>query len=168
MESIFYNWITTVTGLETVQEPYEGLKPTGDHASFQVLSIKMSENEHNHKTKISDLVIENKFENHAELQLSVNITGYQAYQHLAELKMSGNQWSVRQALLPHTLNMVGEIQNRNYLNHTSQKHRWGADFEFMITLTHQHDLERLNNLYLGGDWSPTHPDTLVWNHPIPL
>lgn len=165
MESTFYNWITTVTGLETVQEPYEGLKPTGDHAAFQVLSISMSEHEHNHKTKVSSSVIDNKFDNHAKLLLSVNITGYQAYQHMAELKMSGNQWSVRQGLLPYTLNMVGGIENRNYLNHTSQKNRWGADFEFMITLIHTHDLERLNNLILNGDWSPTHPDKIVWDHP---
>lgn len=166
IEADIYRWLVAVTQLETVQEPYEGNRPIGDYVAFQFINIRMSEHEHIAKKPLTPLVGEHKAVNHAFLLVSVDITGYQAYNHLAQLKLSFLDWKIRKDILPHSFATVSPFANRSYLNHTSQKNRWGADFEFFITFEHLHEIERLTKFCAHPVAHPSATHNIGWTLPI--
>lgn len=155
METELYSWINTVTGLETVQEPYAGERPENNHASFRVISFVLSENSiRDHSIKDSN-TINDTYHNNAIVLVSISITGYQAYSHLSRLIASRYQYAARKILTSLAISRIGSPQNTSFIDHAENEERWSADFEFNVTLSNTFDLERLNSLILNGEFSKT-------------
>lgn len=143
IEQKIFQWLDTELPFEVIQAPYMGQQTESDFASFQILSIAMSE--HNHLDFLSTdgtLTLANTV-NYVKAQVTVLIEAKSAFSLLSDLMLSVDDYTVRNALLPITVNRVGNLREASFFEHTVNKGRWQVDFEIFASLTRAQSLNVL-------------------------
>lgn len=165
IESAILDWMNQVTGLEVWQAPIATSKdkPEGDYATFQILSMVMSDyNQLNSEDKDADLITKTTT-NNATMLVSFNIFAYQGYNLLAKLNAATDFWQYRNILKQEgiTLNRLGNPQNLTGLGDTNFVTRWQSDIEFRIAISNENDWDKIKQIQLAGRFLKTDGSAII-------
>ena len=157
MEEALYNWILSVTGLDTYAAPLNNAtdKPSGDYATYQLIAMVMSDfNQNDAVVKDADFITKTSF-NNATMSISVNVFADQGYTKITDLNNSSDFWESRNILKQGglTINRFGNPQNLTGLGDTNFVNRWQADIEMRVGIENEYDWHRLKEIQLGGSFT---------------
>ncbi|MAO24257.1 MAG: hypothetical protein Unbinned3818contig1000_49 [Prokaryotic dsDNA virus sp.] len=157
IESTILAWATDVTGLDVWQSPIDTSKdkPQGEYVTFQIASIVMSDFNGSEVEGKDEDFITRTTTNNAQMLISFNVFGYQAYQKIIEMNASEDFWQHRNTLKTGgiSINDFGDPQNLTGLGDTNFVNRWQADVEFNIAFETKADWDRLKSISLAGEFT---------------
>jgi len=154
LPSAILDWISGVTGLDTWQSPIDTSqdRPSGDYATFKIVSIAMSDfNQLDGAVKDSNLITKTT-KNNAVMLLSINVFSINGYDELSRLNASGDYWQTRQSLAAEgiTIGRLGNPQNLTGTGQTNFVDQWQMNIELRITMGTQNDWDRIREWRING------------------